>query len=56
MYAETIFELPLSTKGNKPFVDVGSYIWMNVSIELCDANLVDKAVNLSFQLVCKEYA
>ena len=56
MYAEAVFQLPFASKGDKALVDVGRYIRVDMQIEFRDAYLVDKAVNLSFQLVGEENA
>ena len=52
--SESVFHLPFSLQGPHPLIDVGSYIRMHVQMEFLYAYLVDKAVNLSLQLICKQ--
>ena len=51
MYAQSVFHLPLSLQRDESLVDVGSHVWVYVKIECLYSNLVDKPVNLTFQLV-----
>ena len=47
MHAKSIFELPFTLEGDESLVDIGCHVWVNVQVEVLDANLVDKVVNFT---------
>ena len=56
MHAKSVFELPLTFQGYHALIDVCRNVGMNVQIEGLYANLIDKVVNLTLQLVGEKNA
>ena len=55
-YSYSVFHLPFALQRQQTLVDVGRNVWMDMEMELLNANFVDQLVNLALKLVGEKYA